>query len=277
MINGLDLFTGIGGLTLALSDWVKPVAYCEIDKYAQGVIRSRIADGLLPDAYIHNDIKNLNGEGLKNVDIIYGGFPCQDISVAGNGKGLAGERSGLFYEILRLAKEIGPTFIFLENVPAIRLRGLASVGHELALAGYDCRWLSLSAQEIGAPHKRERWFCLCKRWRPLADPLSPGNGPQFGAMGGQEKERESEQTMPFGGSCAALANPDSLPVWSQQECQQWSSDKTQPKHVGWWEAEPAVGRVVNGLPYRLDRLKCLGNGVVPAQAKEAFKRLMGLA
>jgi site-specific DNA-cytosine methylase len=100
--------------------------------------------------------------------IIYGGFPCQDLSCAGNGKGLAGERSGLFFEILRLARETNPRFIFLENVPAIRTRGAATVVKELASLRYDCRWGLLSAYDVGAPHKRERWFLLAnyqgKRW-----------------------------------------------------------------------------------------------------------------
>jgi DNA (cytosine-5)-methyltransferase 1 len=97
---------------------------------------------------------------LPRIDIIFGGFPCQDISVAGLGKGLEGDRSGLFFEIVRLARECEPRFIFLENVPAIRTRGGERVVKELASIGYDCRWTTLSAAAVGAPHKRERWFLL---------------------------------------------------------------------------------------------------------------------
>lgn len=259
MINGLDLFTGIGGLTLALSDWVKPVAYCEIDRYAQGVIRSRIAEGYLPFAMILDDVRKIDGNDFKGkVDIIYGGFPCQDISVAGNGKGLAGQRSGLFFEIMRLAKEIEPSFIFLENVPAIRLRGLSEVGHQLANLGYDCRWLSLSAQEIGAPHKRERWFML-----------GYANHKREGEKSEVSRGQTTEPHRGF------VADTDSNGGGRISRPEQTGRQKID--HGSWWASEPAVGRMANGIPHRLDRIKCLGNGVVPIQAKEAFKRLIGFS
>lgn len=160
-INGLDLFSGIGGITLALAPWVRPVAYCESDPYAQAVLISRMRSGDLPVAPIWDDVRTLQAHNLTQpIDIIYGGFPCQDISVAGTGKGLAGKRSGLFFEIVRLVEEIRPTFVFLENVPAIRTRGLSTVVQELSDRWYDCRWQTLSAQEVGAPHKRDRWFML---------------------------------------------------------------------------------------------------------------------
>src|SRR5216684_4770914 len=121
---GLDLFSGIGGITKALEGYVQPVAYCENDRYAQGVLLSRMANGDLPNAPIWSDILTLRGAMLpRTPEIIYGGFPCQDISVAGRGKGLDGERSGLFFEIIRLVGEIRPRFVFLENVAAITVRG----------------------------------------------------------------------------------------------------------------------------------------------------------
>src|SRR5690242_16210507 len=99
---GLDLFSGIGGITKALDGYVQPVAYCELEPYARGVLASRQSTGHLPIAPIWDDVKNLDGRRLPAVDIIYGGFPCQDISIAGRGVGLGGERSGLFREIVRL-------------------------------------------------------------------------------------------------------------------------------------------------------------------------------
>jgi DNA (cytosine-5)-methyltransferase 1 len=158
---GLSLFSGYGGIDLALSDYVRPLMYCDIEKYAQGIILSRMDDGHLPFAPIWNDVTTMDGKKLRGlVDIIYGGFPCQDLSVAGKGAGLAGKRSGLFTEIIRIAQEASPTFIFLENVPAIRTRGSLQVQEALASIGYDTRWCTLSASEVGANHKRERWFCL---------------------------------------------------------------------------------------------------------------------
>ena len=162
MLNGLDLFSGIGGISLALRDYVRPISYCEIDSYCQGVLLSRMANGELNNSPIWDDIKSLGYRILlyTPVDIIYGGFPCQDISIAGHGKGLAGERSGLFYEIVRLCSEIKPRFIFLENVPAITSRGGTEVVREIAKMGYDCRWCVISAASVGALHIRERWFLL---------------------------------------------------------------------------------------------------------------------
>jgi DNA (cytosine-5)-methyltransferase 1 len=138
VLNGLDLFSGIGGLSVALAPWVRTVAYCECEPYAQAVLLSRQASGDVDVAPIWDDITTLAGFRLPDVDIIYGGFPCQDISVAGNGRGLEGERSGLFFEVCRLVDEIKPPFVFLENVQAIRTRGGERVGKELAARGYDC-------------------------------------------------------------------------------------------------------------------------------------------
>lgn len=160
-MNGLSLFSGYGGIDIALEDYVETILYCEIERYAQGILLSRMEDEILPFAPIWNDVATLNGAMFRGlVDIIHGGFPCQDISVAGNGKGLEGERSGLFFEIIRLTREISPSFVFLENVPAIRTRGLRQVVGAFAEVGYDCRWTCISAEAVGANHKRERWFLL---------------------------------------------------------------------------------------------------------------------
>ena len=151
VLNGLDLFSGIGGLAIALQDWVKPIAYCEIDRYCQAVLLSRMSEEKIPFAPIWDDVRLLgqnNFDKRISIDIISAGFPCQDISVAGNGIGLAGERSGLYWHIERLVKEINPRFIFLENVPAIRTRGLNAVVQSLTELGYDCRWTIVSAQEV---------------------------------------------------------------------------------------------------------------------------------
>jgi len=234
-LYGLDLFRGCGGISLALQEWVRPIAYCEIDRYAQGVLLSRMGSGDLPTAPIWDDVKTLDGERFKGkIDIIYGGFPCQDISVAGNGKGLGGERSGLFFEVCRLVKEIAPSFIFLENVPAIRTRGLREVVISLTNMGYDCRWTCISAKEIGAPHIRKRWFLLAHS------------------------------------KCESLREQSGGRSWKG-----WTSS-AEPMVFNQWETKPNMGRMVDGCTFRVDRIKTLGNGVVPAQVKEAFERLIGL-
>ena len=149
-LNGLDLFSGIGGITKALEEWVQPVAYCEIDKYATAVLLSKMQTGELPTAPIWDNVCTLPTNELPKIDIIYGGFPCQDISVAGAGKGLEGSRSGLFFEIMRLVDVLRPQFIFLENVPAITSRGLITVAKEITKRSYD----SVSYTHLTLPTKR---------------------------------------------------------------------------------------------------------------------------
>lgn len=278
MLNGLDLFSGYGGLTLALSPWVWPIAYCEIERYPQGILLSRMADGNIPTAPIWDDIKTFNGRPWKGrVDIIYGGFPCQDLSVAGSGKGLAGERSGLFFEIMRLSKEIRPSFIFLENVIGIRKRGLHTVGRELAYLGYDCRWYSLSAAEVGANHKRDRWFCLAhangaKLWKQSrgSSRTSGKSEIKFGINGASKQIPHSYSK----GQCGQTDAAQEKDIKREREKDRWT--KAAAFERDWWKIEPDFCRVVNGCPFRVDQIKALGNGVVPLQARTAFKKLMGI-
>lgn len=266
MLNGLDLFSGIGGITIALKEWVVPIAYCENDRYAIGVLLSRMQEGKLPFAPIWDDVRTLKGGQFKGlVDIVYGGFPCQDISVAGTGKGLVGERSGLFYEIVRLVDEIRPKFIFLENVPAIRTRGADKVIGELARLRYDARWITLSASEVGANHKRERWWLLAhtmrgqqwrKEWESKVEAYVMANNKSFGC---DKRSADSESY--------ATKERRSRPYFGSNE----------ESASSWWSVEPDVGRVAYGIPSRVDKLKCLGNAVVPAQAIKAFQILIGKA
>jgi DNA (cytosine-5)-methyltransferase 1 len=295
-LNGISLFTGYAGIDLALTDYVRPLLYCEIERYAQGILLSRMADNAIDFAPIWGDVRTLDGNQFKGlVDIIYGGFPCQDISVAGKGAGLEGKRSGLFFEIIRICKESSPQFIFLENVPAIRTRGALEVQEALASIGYDCRWTTLSASEVGANHKRERWFCLA---------TNTNNGRQRKSIQ-QVGELRSKESAHIGsnGKVRIMANSDSLrklpeQEWNERTCYesegvgydslcerlegQQLSIRTQKKHTEisdsrWWQTEPDVGRVANGVEFRVDRIKALGNGVVPLQVKTAFEKLIGIS
>jgi DNA (cytosine-5)-methyltransferase 1 len=242
MLNGLSLFSGIGGLDVALSDWVRPIAYCEIDPYCQGVLLSRMSDGGIPYAPIWDNVTTLQGLSFcGHIDIIYGGFPCQDISIAGSGKGLAGERSRLFFEIARLCSEIKPRFIFLENVPAIISRGGTEVIRKITEMGYDCRWCVISAASVGAIHKRERFFLLAH------DRSERIQGLPKEQIQGKSAIQRLEDGRGF------------------EEFRERSNLHT-PKLCG----------SGNGIPFRMDRTKSMGNSVCPQQAKEAFKILMGL-
>lgn len=276
MLDGLDLFSGIGGLTIAMSTWTVPVAYCERDRYCQAVLLQRMSGGDLPRAPIWDDIRSLSGEMLPKIDFIYGGFPCQDISVAGSGKGLGGKRSGLFWELRRLVKEIHPGFVFLENVPAIRTRGLREIARAFAELRYDARWTCVSAREVGAPHLRKRWFMLAR------SNATRGWNQQQRLSGGQEERICDKRTAEFGlhGKAQFVANTDGTRSQRRNKKAKNKERKTasgfgrHTRPTNWWEIEPDVDRVVDGIPLRAHRIKCLGNAVVPLQAKEAFKRLM---
>jgi DNA (cytosine-5)-methyltransferase 1 len=226
---------------------------------------------------------------LSELDIITGGFPCQDISVAGAGAGLGGKRSGLFFEIIRLTRACRPRFVFLENVPAISIRGLDRVLLEFTQIGYDCRWTTLSAAEVGAPHLRARWFLLAhsnddRRW------MEPNGFPEFNAAAipriygetlhvadsdrlreppNPERGNGSRHRAEHCGQEMANANGEGLEGSRRKE------ELPRPSAGNrWWSTEPDVGRVVDGLPHRIDRIRCLGNSVVPQQVREAFNRLV---
>lgn len=291
-MNGLDLFSGIGGIGIALEPWVRTVAYCERDRYAQGVLLSRMRSGEIDTAPIWDDVTTLRGEMLPRIDIIFGGFPCQDLSVAGRGAGLDGERSGLFFEIARLARECQPRFVFLENVPAIRTRGGERVVKELASIGYDCRWTTLSAASVGAPHKRDRWFLLG---------YTKYNGfTTSSQLGSNKKTHTKKQNWPISsressgtsehrnvsGNIPDVANATGERIQGLRASGEQESDphggaelslcESERPIQSDWSTEPDVGRVVNGVRDRAHRIRCLGNSVVPLQVRTAFQKLAGL-
>ena len=215
-MNVLDLFSGIGGFSLGLERaGMKTVAFCEIDKKAQLVLKKH-----WPSVPIFEDVSTLKREDIsEKVDVICGGFPCQDISLAGRGEGLAGARSGLWFQFHRLIEEIKPRYAIIENVSALRSRGLDEVLRSLSEIGYDAECHCIPASAIGAPHRRDRiWI--------VAYP----NGTQ--CEGSCLSSRILEKDTNFGGT-------------------------------SWWKIEPAMDRVVNGLPRQSHRLKQLGNSVVP--------------
>lgn len=274
MLNGLDLFSGIGGLTIALSEWVRPVAYCEIEPYAAATLFSRMADDVIPRAPVFPDIRRLSAGALPGIDIIYGGFPCQDVSTAGLRKGLDGERTGLFREAIRLVRECRPQFVFFENVPGIR-RYVPSVRGELEALGYDCRDGFLSAAEVGANHIRNRWWLLAhaneergreksKLIEGISYPAEPWNDGEAEHVADSAKVRCERSGKRKGSGLRTQPRAYAKLTRGDSESRKW------------WCAEPAICRVVNGLPERSHRVAALGNAVVPQCAKKAFKILMGI-
>jgi DNA (cytosine-5)-methyltransferase 1 len=242
MLNGLDLFSGIGGLTLALSPWVRPVAYCEIEPYAQAVLLSRMSEGNLPTAPIWDDIKTLTADVLPEaIDIIYGGSPCQDFSESGSGEGLEGERSSLFYEFIRVVREIKPTFVFWENVRGAQ-RAIRQVTMEFKKLGYAPRGGELSAAHLGRDHIRKRIWILAHS--------------HCQQVGGYSMQRSD--------------NPN------PKERGQEAGRDTPTSDANWRERSNRRFREAYGYAYGVERVECIGNGVDVVQAREAFKRLMGI-
>jgi DNA (cytosine-5)-methyltransferase 1 len=224
----LDLFSGIGGFALAASwvwaDRLELVGFCEIDPYCQQVLANR-----WPKVPIFEDIKQLSADQFQDIDLITGGFPCQDISVAGQGRGLEGERSGLWFEMLRLIGRIRPRYALIENVPMLIHRGLGRVLCDLTQVGYDAEWQVISAADVGAPHLRQRIWVV-------AYPT------EFGSSGSGQFIDSCHQEK--GGQGQAVEFIDE-------------------RFGSLWSVEPSMGRVAYGVPYRVDRLKSLGNAIVP--------------
>ena len=265
-MNELALFAGVGGGILGshLLGW-NTICAVERDAYAAQVLAQRQNDGILRPFPIWSDITSFDGKPWNGVvDVISGGFPCQDISAAGKGAGIDGDRSGLWLEMARIISEVRPKYIFVENSPLLISRGLVRVIGDLTKMGYDSQWARFSASNFGAPHQRDRlWifayadrFRLEKKWstrgyepeksKPWRDSTHVSN-----AKSTRWKQTRSDQRR--------------LEKWFSGGCSKWS----------WWSVEPRLGRVANGVAYRVDRLKAIGNGQVPIVAKNAFEYLNG--
>lgn len=232
-MNVLDLFSGIGGFSLGLERaGMRTVAFCEIEPFCRAVLARH-----WPAVPCYDDIKTLTGDRLRadgiSVDAIAGGFPCQDISRAGNGAGLAGERSGLWSEYARLIGELRPQYVIVENVAALLERGMDVVCGDLARLGYDAEWSLISACALGAPHVRQRMFIVAypdsKHGRPRLRHSNARQDRPLQAIDGYASARASSRER--------LANPSEL------------------------------YRGADGLPYGMDRNRGIGNAVAPAVAE----------
>lgn len=267
-MNELALFAGAGGGILGslLHGW-RTVCAVEIEDYPRRVLLQRQSDGILPKFPIWDDVTTFDGNPWRGrIDIITGGFPCQDISLAGSSlgerKGLEGDRSGLWSEMSRIISEVRPRFALVENSPALTLRGLGTVLGDLAKMGFDAEWGVLGADDAEAPHKRDRIWILA---HPNKERQQQGtNNP---------RKEFPETGRGIASECSeTLGNPhkEGLEEWNRSQ-----SRKTQPPIIlpSWWKSEPGMGRMVNGLAHRVDRLAALGNGQVPAVVKLAVEVL----
>ena len=244
----LDLFSGIGGFSLAAKEvWgddAKIVGHCDIDDYCEQVLAKHF-----PNTPYFNDVQKLTKQDVGEVDMICGGFPCQDISVAGKGLGIEkGERSGLWSEFYRLISELRPKYAIIENVAAITIRGLNIVLTDLAKAGYDAEWQCIGADQIGARHKRERIWIVA-----YPSGIRPQN---------EKTNRKLERKRPS--------------FKSFYPRKQWGKSNILKSKVGgmaygipnwihrYWQQEPkGIARSTTNKVNRTERLKALGNSVVP--------------
>jgi DNA (cytosine-5)-methyltransferase 1 len=267
----LDLFSGIGGFSIGLEKaGFETVAFCEIDKKARAVLKKH-----WPDVQIFEDVSQLTKEKLDehgiSVDVICGGFPCQDISVAGKGAGLEGQRSGLWYEYNRLIKELTPQWVIIENVSALRSRGLDAVLRSLFEIGYDAEWHCIPASAVGAPHQRDRIWIVAypnsnRKWSWDGSKQSEGN--TTGERIGNSCELERD---------GLVANAMREGLERQRKVSGGAEQKQQDTgNTCWWAAEPDVGRVAHGVRGRVDRLKQLGNAVVPQIPELIGKAIMSV-
>jgi DNA (cytosine-5)-methyltransferase 1 len=255
VLKVLDLFSGIGGFSIGLERaGMRTVAFCEIDKKAQQVLQKH-----WPGVPIFNDVSTLTKDALDEkgitVDVICGGFPCQDISLAGRGAGIEGARSGLWFQFHRIIKEVRPHYAIIENVSALRNRGLDQVLRSLAEIGYDAEWHCIPAAAIGAPHRRDRmWIVACPNQQH-------GWGKQSIPIGSRRGTRDQS-----GWSSQNVADTSVSGLQRYEWCGSAGTQRISERHLAqcsWWAVEPDVGRVAHGVPGRVDRLKQLGNAVVP--------------
>ena len=273
-MNELALFAGAGGGILGghLLGW-RTVCAVEWEPYPASVLCARQNDGLLPPFPIWDDVQTFDGKPWRGiVDVVSGGFPCTDISAAGKGAGIDGEASGMWREMARIIHEVRPKFVFVENSPMLTSRGLGRVLGDLASMGFDAKWGVLGAADVGATHKRDRiWIVGVDRHTNSHDVQTKRNF---------FKGKNSNTS----GVCSKMANTEVSRFTSCNQSSSRSKTKTverqswrvnnefgRTKH--WWATEPNVGRVVDGMASRVDRLKAIGNGQVPLCAATAWRNL----
>jgi len=265
----LALFAGGGGgLYGSLLLGHTPVCAVEIDPACRRMLLQRQADGVFPRFPIWDDVCTFDGLPWRGaVDLVSGGFPCQDISLAGSGAGLDGARSGLWLEMARIIREVRPRYAFVENSPALTARGLGRVLGDLAEMGFDARWGVLGAAHVGAPHRRERIWILAD------DRSQRREGPQWGGAYRAPRAEASQRCDSVADAeCARLQGGTRLRLNESWWAQEQSSSDDQGD-IREWPPEPGVCRVVDGVADWQHRIRALGNGQVPRVAATAWRLL----
>ena len=333
-MNELALFAGAGGGILGghLLGW-RTVCAVEWEPYPASVLVARQNDKVLPSFPIWDDVQTFDGRPWKGiVDVVSGGFPCQDISAAGKGAGIDGERSSMWKHMARIIGEVRPKYVLVENSPMLTIRGLGVVLGDLSKMGFNAEWGVISAGDIGAPHLRERiWIVATNVGNTYLHGISSSNDQQVLQRKSNWKKKDFKQ---FEGSSSSdnpnVANTSSkggqwessiqtngcsrgnygqinasnakecgemegisnvadtsvsgftscnhqasrpkqsiLEEQSRRSCNEYRANRYT------WPSEPNVGRVVNGMAARVDRLKAIGNGQVSGVAATAWNILSG--
>ena len=307
-MNELALFAGAGGGILGgkLLGW-RTVCTVEWEPYPASVLVARQNDKVLPPFPIWDDVQTFDGKPWQGiVDVVSGGFPCQDISAAGKGDGLDGERSGMWKHMARVVGEVRPRFVFVENSPMLTTRGGTRVVGDLTALGYDCRWTVMGASHVGANHQRERMW-IVGRMAYAKKLLSDGGNDnarismerktesKFGnnswektlahanithGEGNKRTERTRKEHANTDSTSELAHASDCWNVWRDRfmgTAEQEHHQRRSPSDGGWqwWQTEPNVGRVADGVAARVDRLKAIGNGQVPLCAARAWEVLSG--
>ena len=310
-MNELALFAGAGGGILGgkLLGW-RTVCAVEWEKYPASVLCARQNDGLLPPFPIWDDVQTFDGKPWRGiVDVVSGGFPCQDISAAGKGAGIDGERSGMWREMARVICEVRPKFVFVENSPMLTSRGLGTVLGDLSSMGFDARWGVLGAADVGANHQRDRiWIvardvsyarCELRDTRHATRMDAKAQIRSFGSIH-VESSCQGQGEISNPSQLFSDGSQDYARVSMEREAQSKSRDgcgeevfsnSYRPQQQGgslsirvqqkntefgdsrWWETEPDVGRMAHGVDAGVDRLKAIGNGQVPLCAATAWQIL----
>lgn len=243
-LRELALFAGAGGGILGghLLGW-RTVCAVERDAYAAQVLAQRQNDGILRPFPIWSDVTTFDGRPWRgHIEVVSGGFPCQDISAAGKGAGIDGERSGLWGHMERIIREVDPRFVFVENSPMLTSRGLGRVLADLAQLGFNAKWGVLGANATGMDHKRERIWIMaysnCNRWE--GEPIT-GNS-----------EEKSFEIIPRGAASGGN-DEEGIAAWRRQQ--------------------PGIQRMADGMAFGVERHKAIGNGQVPRVCATAWRIL----
>jgi len=272
----LDLFSGIGGFALS-AKWAgfKTVGFCEIDPYCQAVLRKH-----WPQVPIHTDIKELRGGAYRGCSLLTGGFPCQPFSHAGKQRGKDDDRY-LWPEMLRVIREARPAWIIGENVAGIVNMALDQVCADLEAEGYEVEPLIIPACGVDAPHKRDRVWIVANAEGGQRGGLQDAGGSQgtqgcvelSGVTGGLFGELRAQDVANAEGFRIQGHRAGGIKESPSHGCERLPVCKSERSQQAKWLLEPGMDRVVNGLPNRVDRIKCLGNAIVP---QVAFPILEGI-